>query len=204
MIVPLETGWRHRAVGSWPVCPALVDAGLPGSLGTDCHIGNAWLSVGPLTKVSVRPMRLSRSVGVCLPALTVRTWVTGGGPFQHRARVLPRWADGRVQVDSQRHYPGGRPGRRVATCWPADGPFASVLIWGWRFDAETLDGSVRDTDVGHDPRTLHAAGTTVETDTLPRADGVDRPTAEPVCCTPELGVEVAAGRRASGVSAGGR
>jgi len=212
MVVPLEMGWRHLLFENWPVKPELMDAHLPESLSADTHDGNAWLSVIPFTNVAVRPKGVPRPLGVRLPEINVRTYVTRDGVpsvyffsldaqglasvtgarlFHHLpyyyARIALEMNDGRVRFKSQRRHPGARPGQYEATYWPTGEPFdaptdplAEFLVERYRFYTEAPDGTVRYTDVEHDPWTLYPAEATVESDTLLRADGFARPDAEPV------------------------
>ncbi|MFC5366209.1 YqjF family protein [Salinirubrum litoreum] len=148
MVVPLEMGWRHLLFENWPVDPVLMDAHLPASLSADTHDGSAWLSVIPFTNVAVRPKGTPRSLGVRLPEINVRTYVTRDGVpsvyffsldaqgllsvtgarlFHHLpyyyARIALEMSDGRVRFTSRRHHPGARPGRYEATYWPTGEPF---------------------------------------------------------------------------------
>jgi uncharacterized protein YqjF (DUF2071 family) len=148
MVVPLEMGWRHLLFENWPVDPELMDAHLPASLTADCHDGSAWLSVIPFTNVAVRPKGVPRPLGVQLPEINVRTYVTHDGVpsvyffsldaqglasvtgarlFHHLpyyyARISLEMNDGRVRFESRRHHPGARPGRYEGTYWPTGEPF---------------------------------------------------------------------------------
>jgi uncharacterized protein YqjF (DUF2071 family) len=233
MVVPLEMGWRHLLFENWPVDPALMDAHLPGSLEADRHDGRAWLSVVPFTNVAVRPKGLPRSLGVRLPEVNVRTYVTRDGVpsvyffsldaqglasvvgarlFHHLpyyyARISLAADDGRVRFRSRRRHPGARPARYAATYRPTGGPFdartdplAAFLVERYRFYTQAPDGTVRYTDVDHDPWTLYPAEATVETDTLLRADGFARPDADPVFhYSPGLDVVAARSKTAPGAA----
>ena len=148
MVVSLEMGWRHLLFENWPVDPELMDAHLPESLSPDLHDGSAWLSVIPFTNVAVRPKGLPRALGVRLPEINVRTYVTRDGVpsvyffsldaaglagvtgarlFHHLpyyyARISLTVTDGRVAFESRRRHPGARPGRYEATYWPTGEPF---------------------------------------------------------------------------------
>ena len=230
MVVPLEMGWRHLLFENWPVDPSLVDSHLPASLDADRHDGRAWLSVVPFTNVAVRPRGVPRRLGVRLPEINVRTYVTRDGVpsvyffsldaqgiasvvgarlFHHLpyyyARISLDAADGRVRFDSRRRHPGARPARYAATYRPTGDPFeapteplAAFLVERYRFYTEAPDGSLRHTDVRHDPWTLYPAEASVETDTLLRADGFARPDAEPVYYySPGLDVVASRSERAS-------
>jgi uncharacterized protein YqjF (DUF2071 family) len=148
MVVPLEMGWRHLLFENWPVEPELMDAHLPASLSADTHDGSAWLSVIPFTNVAIRPKGLPRQLGVRLPEINVRTYVTRDGVpsvyffsldaqglasvtgarlFHHLpyyyARIALEMSDGRVRFESRRRHPGARPGRYEATYRPTGEPF---------------------------------------------------------------------------------
>jgi uncharacterized protein YqjF (DUF2071 family)/predicted DCC family thiol-disulfide oxidoreductase YuxK len=202
-----------------------MDDRLPEPLTADRHDGSAWLSVVPFTNVAVRPKGLPRALGVRLPEVNVRTYVTHDGVpsvyffsldadglasvagarlFHHLpyyyARISLSVADGRVRFDSRRRHPGARPGRYRATYRPtgeafdaAADPLAAFLVERYRFYTEAPDGSVRYTDVEHDPWTLYPAEATVETDSLSRAGGFARPDREPVYYY-SPGVDVVASR----------
>jgi hypothetical protein len=231
MVVPLEMGWRHLLFENWPVDPDLLDAHLPESLSADRHDGAAWLSVVPFTNVAVRPRGLPRSLGVRLPELNLRTYVTRDGVpsvyffsldaqglasvtgarlFHHLpyyyARISLTRHDDHVAFTSRRRHPGDRPAHYDATYRPTGDPFVSTsdelaafLVERYRFYTEAPDGSLRYTDVAHDPWTLYPATATVETDTLLRANGFTRPDSEPVYYySPGLDVVASRSKRAAG------
>jgi uncharacterized protein YqjF (DUF2071 family) len=212
MVVALEMGWRHLLFENWPVDPDVMDAHLHDALDPDVHDGSAWLSVVPFTNVAVRPKGLPERLGVSLPELNLRTYVTRDGVpsvyffsldaqgiasvlgarlFHHLpyyyARISLELADGRVQFRSRRCHPGDRPVHYRGTYWPTgepfsahEDPFAAFLVERYRFYTEAQDGSVRYTDVAHDPWTLYPAAAEVETNTLLSAHGFARPDAGPV------------------------
>lgn len=151
MVVPLEMGWRHLLFENWPVEPELMDAHLPASLSADTYDGSAWLSVIPFTNVAVRPKGVPHPLGVRLPEINVRTYVTHDGVpsvyffsldaqglasvtgarlFHHLpyyyARIALEMSEGRVQFESRRRHPGARPGRYEATYWPTGKPFDAL------------------------------------------------------------------------------
>jgi uncharacterized protein YqjF (DUF2071 family) len=150
MVVPLEMGWRHLLFENWPVDPAVVDAHLPAGLEPDVFDGSAWLSVVPFTNVAVRPRGVPESLGVRLPELNLRTYVTrdgvpsvyffsldaqgvtsvlGARVFQHLpyyyARISLSAADDRVRFSSRRRHPGARPARYEATYRPTGESFSA-------------------------------------------------------------------------------
>ncbi len=150
MVVPLAMGWRHLLFENWPVDPAVVDDHLPAWLDPDLFDGDAWLSVVPFTNVAVRPRGLPRSLGVRLPEINLRTYVThdgvpsvyffsldaqsvasvlGARTFHHLpyyyARISLTGADGRVAFESRRRHPGARPAVYEATYGPAGESFAA-------------------------------------------------------------------------------
>ncbi len=213
MVVPLEMNWRHLLFESWPVDPEMMATRLPASLEPDTHDGSAWLSVVPFTNNAVRPKGLPSALGVSLPEINVRTYVTRDGVpgvyffsldaqgvggvagarlFQHLpyyyARIsLDRTDDG-FRFGSRRYHPGTRPAHYEATYRPMgkqfesrSDPLAEFLVERYRFYAEAPDGTLRYATVSHEPWTLYLAEATVETDTLLRAEGFERPDEEPVC-----------------------
>lgn len=231
MAVPLSMGWRALLFENWPVDPDLMDAHLPASLDADRYDGSAWLSVVPFTNVAVRPKACPRSLGVRLPEINVRTYVTRDGVpsvyffsldaqgvasvvaarlFHHLpyyyARISLARTDARVAFRSRRRHPGARPARYEATYWPTgdafdapSDPLAEFLVERYRFYTEAPDGSLRYTDVRHDPWTLYPADARVETDTLLRADGFRRPDADPTYYySPGLDVVAARSERVVG------
>jgi uncharacterized protein YqjF (DUF2071 family) len=140
MVVPLEMGWRHLLFESWPVDPAVVNASLPGELDPDVFDGSAWLSVVPYTNVAIRPRGVPEPLGIRLPELNLRTYVThdgapgvyffsldaegalsvlGARAFQHLpyyyARISLEVSDGAVRFSSRRRHPGARPARYKGT-----------------------------------------------------------------------------------------
>ncbi len=164
MVVSLVMGWRQLLFENWPIDPALVDSHLPESLTVDRHDGNAWLSVVPFTNVAVRPKGLPRKLGVRLPEINVRTYVTYDGVpsvyffsldaqglasvmsarlFHHLpyyyARISLSITDGRVRFDSQRCHPGARPGRYEATYWPTGEPFDAPRIRSRNSSSSAID-----------------------------------------------------------------
>jgi uncharacterized protein YqjF (DUF2071 family) len=148
MVVPLEMGWRHLLFENWRVDADVVAAHLPASLTVDEHDGSAWLSVVPFTNDAVRPKGLHPSLGVRLPEINLRTYVTydgvpgvyffsldaeglagvaGARLFHHLpyyyARLSLAWSDGRVSSSRRRLEPGARPAHYEATYGPAGEPF---------------------------------------------------------------------------------
>jgi uncharacterized protein YqjF (DUF2071 family) len=79
MVVSLAMDWRELLFASWPADPDAVAAHLPDALAVDTHDGDAWLSVVPFTNGAVRPRGLPAQVGVDLPELNLRTYVTLDG-----------------------------------------------------------------------------------------------------------------------------
>jgi len=147
-MVPLEMGWRHLLFENWPVDPAVVDPHLPDALTVDEHDGRAWLSVIPFTNVAVRPRGLPASLGLPLPELNLRTYVTCDGepgvyffsldaegllgvlgarltqhlPYYY-AHISLTGADGGVRFTSRRRHPGARPAAYAATYRPTGAAF---------------------------------------------------------------------------------
>ncbi|QLG47386.1 YqjF family protein [Natrinema halophilum] len=117
--------------------------------------------------------------------------VVGARYFHHLpyyyARISIDGTDGKVRFRSRRRHPGARPANYEATYWPTgepisapDDPLGSFLVERYRFYTQSPDGSLRYTDVDHEPWTLYPAAADVETNTLLTADGFAHPTSEPV------------------------
>ncbi|QIO23632.1 YqjF family protein [Haloarcula sp. JP-L23] len=117
--------------------------------------------------------------------------VVGARLFHHLpyyyARISLCWDDGRVRFSSRRRHPGSRPAQYAGTYWPTgapfsapDDPFGEFLVERYRFYTEAQDGSLRYTDVEHDPWTLYPAVADVETNTVRSAHGFARPDGDPV------------------------
>jgi uncharacterized protein YqjF (DUF2071 family) len=211
MVLPLEMGWRHLLFENWPVDPAVMDAHLPEALEPDTYDGAAWLSIVPFTNVAVRPKGVPERLGIRLPELNVRTYVTRDGVpsvyffsldaqgvssvvgarlFHHLpyyyARIDIGVEGGRVHFDSRRRHPGARPARYRGSYGPSgepfaapDDPMAEFLVERYRFYTEAQDGSIRYTDVAHEPWTLYPATADIGENTLFAAHGFARPDAEP-------------------------
>ncbi|WP_235019792.1 DUF2071 domain-containing protein [Natrialba sp. INN-245] len=149
-MVPLEMGWRHLLFENWPVDPDVVDAHLPDRLEVDEHDGTAWLSAVPFTNVAVRPAGVPRRLGIRLPELNHRTYVTYDGEpavyffnldaqgvasvigarlFHHLpyyyARISLEPREGRIAFSSRRRHPGARPAEYEATYWPTGAPISA-------------------------------------------------------------------------------
>ncbi|AHF99162.1 hypothetical protein HALLA_10190 [Halostagnicola larsenii XH-48] len=228
MVVPLEMGWRQLLFENWPIDPDVMDAHLPATLTPDEYDGSAWLSIVPFTNVAVRPRGVPKSLGIRLPELNVRTYVThdgvpsvyffsldaqgissvlGARVFHHLpyyyARISLAVEDGRVAFSSNRRHPGARPAQYEGTYWPTDDPFLApsdpfgeFLVERYRFYTEAQDGSIRYTDVEHDPWQLYPAAADIETNTLFSAHGFETPNAEPVYYySPGLDVVASRSRR---------
>jgi uncharacterized protein YqjF (DUF2071 family) len=148
MVGAMAFGWRHLLFANWPVDADVLAVHLPDALAVDEFDGTGWLSVVPLTNVHVRPRRLPASVGVALPELNLRTYVTCDGEpgvyffsldaqgvasvlgarLLHRlpyfyARIDHRVDDGRVEFRSARRHPGARPARYAVTYRPTGDAF---------------------------------------------------------------------------------
>lgn len=228
MVVPLEMGWRQLLFENWPIDPAVMDAHLPGKLTPDEYDGSAWLSVIPFTNVAVRPKGVPESLGIRLPELNVRTYVThdgvpsvyffsldaqgissvlGARVFHHLpyyyARILLAVEDDRIAFSSKRRHPGARPAQYEGTYRPTGEPFSApsdpfgeFLVERYRFYTEAQDGSIRYTDVEHEPWQLYPAAADIERNTLLSAHGFATPDAEPVYYySPGLDVVASRSRR---------
>ena len=228
MVLSLEMGWRHLLFQNWPVDEDVLEAHLPEQLTVDTHDGTGWLSVIPFTNVDVRPRGVPRRLGVPLPEINLRTYVTRDGepavyffsldaqgvasvlgarlfhhlPYYYARISLERTADG-VRFESRRRHPGDRPAVYEATYRPTgesfaapEDPVAEFLVERYRFYTEAPDGSLRYTDVDHEPWTLYPATATVERNTLLAANGFALPESEPTYYySPGLDVVAAASQR---------
>jgi uncharacterized protein YqjF (DUF2071 family) len=76
--VAIAFDWDHLLFEHYPVDPAVVAPHLPEGLEVDIYDGDAWLSVVPFVNAHVRPAGLPRRLGVELPELNLRTYVTHG------------------------------------------------------------------------------------------------------------------------------
>jgi uncharacterized protein YqjF (DUF2071 family) len=117
--------------------------------------------------------------------------VVGARLFHHLpyyyARISLAVEADRVRFRSRRLHPGSRPARYEASYRPTGAPFAApddplgeFLVERYRFYTEAQDGSMRYTDVDHEPWTLYPAAADVATNTLLAAHGFAEPDAEPV------------------------
>lgn len=225
MVISLAMGWRHLLFENWPIDPERLNEHLPDGLDADEYDGKAWISVVPYTNVAIRPRGLPEAVGIRLPELNVRTYVTRDGVpsvyffsldaqgiisvlgarlFQHLpyyyARISLGLENGRVRFDSQRRHPGSRAARYEGTYWPSGDPFSAptdsfgaFLVERYRFYAQAQDGSIRYTDVTHEPWTLYPASANIETNTLLSAHGFPEPDTAPTYYY-SPGVDVTASR----------
>ncbi|SFG91436.1 hypothetical protein SAMN04488063_3274 [Halopelagius inordinatus] len=211
-MVPMAFGWEHVLFANWRVEADVVDAHLPEALSVQEYDGDGWLSVVPFRNVKVRPRGLPASVGIPLPELNLRTYVTCDGEpgvyffnldanslfavlgarVTHRlpyyyARMRMTGDDGRVRFESRRRHPGDRPVRFSASYGPTGelfeaepGSMAAFLTDRTRLYTQDSTGSIRYTDVSHDPWTLYSAEWSVDENTLFEANGFDHPEGEPV------------------------
>ena len=145
MSLPIEMRWRHVLFENWPVDRGSVTARVPDALDVDTFDGDAWLSVVPFLNADVRPRGLPAALGLGLPELNLRTYVTCDGepgvyffsldaegtlgvvgarllnhlPYYY-ARIRLDEVGDRVWFESRRRHPGARPARYAAT-YGADG-----------------------------------------------------------------------------------
>lgn len=116
--------------------------------------------------------------------------VLGARVLQHLpyyyARISLDWTDGRVAFTSQRRHPGARSARFEGTYWPVGEPFSApgdplgeFLVERYRFYAEAQDGTLRYTDVEHEPWTLYPAAAEIRENTLFSTHGFEVPDVDP-------------------------
>lgn len=153
-MVPIEMRWRHVLFENYPVDPATVAARLPDALAVDTFDGQAWLSVVPFVNADVRPRGLPATLGLDLPELNLRTYVTCDG--EPGVYFFSLDADGLLGVV----------GARLLNHLP--------------YYTLGMDGTVRYANIDHDPWTLAPASVETETNTLFGADGFETPDGEPV------------------------
>lgn len=75
-IPSLEMEMRDVFFANYPVDPDVVTPHLPDRLSVDTFDGDAYLSIVALQMVNVRPARLPAAVGLTMPDLNLRTYVT--------------------------------------------------------------------------------------------------------------------------------
>ena len=107
-----------------------------------------------------------------------------GRPPDERER-FPRAE--RVRFESRRLHPGDRPARYLASYGPTGeafvpepGTLAAFLTERRRLFTQATDGTIRYTDVSHEPWTLYPADATVRENTLFEANAFAHPGGEPV------------------------
>lgn len=140
MTLSLAFGWRHLLFANWPVDPHDLDDRVPDPLDVQTFDNTAWVSVIPFRNVDVRPRGLPRRVGIDVPEVNVRTYVTHedepgvyffsldaqdvltvlGARFTHQLPYF--YAEGdiamdadRVRFESRRRQPGDPPAAVSAT-----------------------------------------------------------------------------------------
>lgn len=211
--VPLAFSWRDVLFANWPVDPEVVDAHLPEPFDAQTYDGDAWLSLVAFVNEDTRPRGLPAAVGVDLPELNLRTYVTCGGepgvyflsldvssaatvlgarlthhlPYFY-GRVRADRAGDEVRFSSRRRHPGSQPARYEATYRPTGERFtadpgsrAEFLTERRRLFTTARDGTVRHTDVSHEPWPLSEATVAARENTLLRANGFGDPDDGPLC-----------------------
>lgn len=105
----------------------------------------------------------------------------------YNADVGLRERDGRIRFSSRRRHPGDRPADFVATYGPDGNHFTadagsrvSYLTERRRLYTQAADGSIRYTDVEHEPWPLYPAAVTIDENTLFAANGFEHPEGDPV------------------------
>ncbi|WP_122087970.1 YqjF family protein [Halalkalicoccus subterraneus] len=141
--LPLAFEWRHLLFANWPVDADHLETHLPDALSVQTYDGTGWLSVVPFVNVDTRPRGLPRRMGIDLPELNLRTYVTHEGepgvyffsldahgitavlgarlthhlPYYYARQSIRTTNDG-VEFSSRRVHPGDRPARFEATYGP--------------------------------------------------------------------------------------
>jgi hypothetical protein len=102
------------------------------------------------------------------------------------ASVRLRQSDGRIRVRSRRRHRGARPARFAASYEPTGEPYtadsgslAEFLVERRRLYTEAPNGTLRYTDVAHDPWSLRDVDVDITENSLFEASGFEHPEAEP-------------------------
>lgn len=147
-MIALQFTWRELLFANWPVDADVLETWLPHPLSVQCYDGRAWLSVVPFVNADVRPRGLPAWLGVDLPEVNLRTYVTHhgepgvyfcsldaegiasvlGARLTHHlryfyARVHLQRTNDVVSVTSRRRHPGARAARFAAAYRPTGEPF---------------------------------------------------------------------------------
>jgi uncharacterized protein len=142
----LRMEWRNLLFASWPMEPRVVADRLPEGLIVDVHEHQAWISVVAFQNVGIRPRGVPKPLGVTLPEVNVRTYVThakGPGIFffsldapgplsvtggrlafqlpYFLARARFKEEAGRFRIESERMHPGA-PSAVLAATYRPGGP----------------------------------------------------------------------------------
>jgi len=127
----------------------------------------------------------SLDAGSLLSVLAAR--LTHYLPYYY-ASVRLRQSNGAFRVRSRRRQRGGRPAQFTASYEPTGEPYtaepdslAAFLVERRRLYAQAPDGTLRYTDLSHDPLPLRDVDATVSENTLFAAEGFEQPESEPVC-----------------------
>ncbi|MFC6825073.1 YqjF family protein [Halopelagius fulvigenes] len=147
-MIPIAFGWEHVLFANWRVDADVIDAHIPDALSVQEFDGSGWLSIVPFRNVDVRPRGLPASVGIPVPELNLRTYVTCDGeqgvyffnldassllatvgarlthhlPYYY-SRIRMGGEDGRVRFENRRCHPGDRPVTFFATYGPTGDAF---------------------------------------------------------------------------------
>lgn len=140
MVIPLAFGWRQLLFVNWPVSREELADRVPAPLTVQEYDDSAWVSIIPFLNIDVRPRGLPGRLGIDVPEINVRTYVTHDGEpgvyffsldahdlatvcgarFMH---FLPYYyalgtiqvEDNRVRIESRRRHPGASPGNFSVT-----------------------------------------------------------------------------------------
>ena len=93
-------------------------------------------------------------------------------------RIIPRDPEGRIRFAPLQSETGKA--LLAGHGLPPGDLDSAVLVERYRFYTEAPDGTVRYTDVSHDTWTLYPARADIETATIAKSSGFDRPSGEPV------------------------
>lgn len=106
----------------------------------------------------------------------------------YNARISVEHAANEIRFRSRRRHPGSRSARYDATYRPVGEPFTAetgsreaFLTERRRLYTRSQTGRIRYTDVEHEPWPLYEASVETRENTLFRANGLTRPSQDPVC-----------------------
>ncbi len=148
MVVPLAFTWQHVLFANWPIATDRLTTHLPATLEPHTYDDTTWISLIPFRNVDTRPRGLPTALGIDIPEVNLRTYVTCDGepgiyffsldmaslpgvlgarlthhlPYYYAHITMTKTTDG-ITVSSRRHHPGDRPARLDTTYAPHGDPY---------------------------------------------------------------------------------